>query len=151
VGKVKEKLSQNQNQNQRSKLLAHLVSHLSLNQPATDRVDPGGNLDEVVESFSASNLDDALDMLEVVNAKTDKASVGNMASGIEKHPEVPSHLLFFISPNALTNKLLSVAAPIQGIFRSILRTRVTGAEERSPRIETSAIQGSTIQTVPEER
>jgi len=48
---------------------------------------PGGNLDGIVESFSASNLDDALDMLEVVNAKTDKASVGNMASGIEKHPE----------------------------------------------------------------
>lgn len=45
------------------------------------------NLDGIVESFSASNLDDALDMLEVVNAKTDKASVGNMASDIEKHPE----------------------------------------------------------------
>lgn len=42
---------------------------------------------DMVESFSASNLDDALDLLEVVNAKTDKDSVGNMASGLEKHPE----------------------------------------------------------------
>jgi len=57
-------------------------------EPEIETAGPsGGNLDGIVESFSASNLDDALDMLEVVNAKTDKASVGNMASGIEKHPE----------------------------------------------------------------
>ncbi len=47
-----------------------------------------GNVYELAESFSASNLDDALDLLEVVNAKTDNDSVGNMASGLEKHPEV---------------------------------------------------------------
>jgi hypothetical protein len=45
------------------------------------------NLDGMVESFSASNLDDALDLMEVVNAKTDKASVGTMANSIERHPE----------------------------------------------------------------
>jgi len=57
-------------------------------EPEVEAAGPSsGNLDGIVESFSASNLDDALDMLEVVNAKTDKASVGNMASGIEKHPE----------------------------------------------------------------
>ena len=41
-----------------------------------------------VESFSATGIDSALDLLEVVNAKTDKASVGQQAAGIEKHPEV---------------------------------------------------------------
>lgn len=55
--------------------------------PAAAASGSGGNIDGIVESFSASNLDDALDMLEVVTAKTDKASVGNMASGLEKHPE----------------------------------------------------------------
>jgi hypothetical protein len=54
-----------------------------------------------VESFSASNLDDALDMLEVVNAKTDKASVGNMASGIEKHPEARIPYLSSILPKCI--------------------------------------------------
>lgn len=41
-----------------------------------------------VESFSATGIDNALDLLEVVNAKTDKASVGQQAAGIERHPEV---------------------------------------------------------------
>jgi hypothetical protein len=45
------------------------------------------NLQEI-ESFSATGLDNALDLLDVVNAKTDKASVGNQAAGIERHPEV---------------------------------------------------------------
>lgn len=40
------------------------------------------------ESFSATGLDNALDLLEVVTAKTDKASVGQRAAGIEQHPEV---------------------------------------------------------------
>ena len=40
------------------------------------------------ESYSATGIDNALDLLEVVNAKTDKASVGQQAAGIEKHPEV---------------------------------------------------------------
>lgn len=42
---------------------------------------------EVVESYSATGIDNALDLLEVVNAKTDKASVGQQAAGIERHPE----------------------------------------------------------------
>jgi len=40
-----------------------------------------------VESFAATGIDNALDLLEVVTAKMDKASVGNQAAGIEKHPE----------------------------------------------------------------
>ena len=40
------------------------------------------------ENFSATGIDNALDLLEVVNAKTDKASVGQQAAGIERHPEV---------------------------------------------------------------
>lgn len=41
-----------------------------------------------VESFTATGIDNALDLLEVVNAKMDKASIGNQAAGIERHPEV---------------------------------------------------------------
>ncbi|KAK0455180.1 DUF1014-domain-containing protein [Desarmillaria tabescens] len=40
------------------------------------------------ESFSATGIDNALDLLEVVTAKMDKASVGQQAAGIERHPEV---------------------------------------------------------------
>lgn len=43
---------------------------------------------EEVESYAATGLDNALDLLEVVTAKMDKASVGQQAAGIEKHPEV---------------------------------------------------------------
>jgi len=45
--------------------------------------------DGVVEipSYSASGLDNALDLLDVVTAKMDKASIGQQAAGIEKHPE----------------------------------------------------------------
>ncbi|KAG9081130.1 hypothetical protein FRC06_005803 [Ceratobasidium sp. 370] len=43
--------------------------------------------EELVQSFAATGIDDALDLLEVVNAKTDKASVGQQAAGIERHPE----------------------------------------------------------------
>jgi len=42
---------------------------------------------EEVPSYSATGLDNALDMLDVVTAKTDKASVGQQAAGIERHPE----------------------------------------------------------------
>ncbi|KEP52798.1 DUF1014 family protein [Rhizoctonia solani 123E] len=42
---------------------------------------------QLVESFAATGIDDALDLLDAVNAKTDKASVGQQAAGIEKHPE----------------------------------------------------------------
>ncbi|BGP71295.1 hypothetical protein NBRC10513v2_004664 [Rhodotorula toruloides] len=38
-------------------------------------------------SFSASGIDDALDALSLVNAKSDKASVGSQAAKIETHPE----------------------------------------------------------------
>lgn len=44
--------------------------------------------DKEIESFTATGIDNALDLLEVVNAKTDKASVGQQAAGIERHPEV---------------------------------------------------------------
>ncbi|KAM5542791.1 hypothetical protein V8D89_003752 [Ganoderma adspersum] len=40
------------------------------------------------ESFSATGIDNAIDLLEVVNAKMDKASVGTRAADIERHPEV---------------------------------------------------------------
>jgi hypothetical protein len=47
----------------------------------------GGEPQEV-ESFAATGIDNALDLLDVVTAKMDKASVGNQAATIEKHPEV---------------------------------------------------------------
>ena len=45
-------------------------------------------LHEEPETFSATGIDNALDLLEVVTAKMDKASVGQRAAGIEQHPEV---------------------------------------------------------------
>jgi hypothetical protein len=59
----------------------------------------GGGLDEPtspkvnepaaeVESYAATGIDNALDLLEVVTAKMDKASVGQQAAAIETHPEV---------------------------------------------------------------
>ncbi|KAJ3526971.1 hypothetical protein NMY22_g9958 [Coprinellus aureogranulatus] len=47
----------------------------------------GSEKGEEVESFHATGIDNALDLLEVVTAKMDKASVGQQAAGIEKHPE----------------------------------------------------------------
>ena len=41
-----------------------------------------------MESFAATGVDAALELLEVVNAKKDKASVGAQAATLEKHPEV---------------------------------------------------------------
>ncbi|KIY48212.1 DUF1014-domain-containing protein [Fistulina hepatica ATCC 64428] len=43
--------------------------------------------DAEIESFHATGLDNALDLLEVVTAKTDKASMGTQAAQIERHPE----------------------------------------------------------------
>jgi len=40
-----------------------------------------------VESYAASGIDNALDLLDVVTAKMDKASLGAQASKIETHPE----------------------------------------------------------------
>lgn len=51
----------------------------------------GGDVDgkkEEPESFSATGLDNAIDLMEIVTAKMDKASMGSQAAGIEKHPEV---------------------------------------------------------------
>lgn len=42
---------------------------------------------EEPESFSATGIDNALDLLETVTAKMDKASIGQRAAGIEQHPE----------------------------------------------------------------
>jgi len=42
---------------------------------------------EEAESLSATGLDDALDMMTLVTAKTDKASVGQQAAKLEAHPE----------------------------------------------------------------
>lgn len=53
-------------------------------------------LPEKVESFSATGIDNALDLLEVVTAKMDKASVGSKAAEIEKHPEVGFSVFFFV-------------------------------------------------------
>jgi len=48
----------------------------------------GGEAEEI-ESFAATGIDNALDLIDVVTAKMDKASVGNQAAAtIERHPEV---------------------------------------------------------------
>jgi hypothetical protein len=48
----------------------------------------GGGTEEI-ESFAATGIDNALDLIDVVTAKMDKASVGNQAAAtVEKHPEV---------------------------------------------------------------
>ena len=52
--------------------------------PETPEVDGRGE----VESYAATGIDNALDLLEVVTAKMDKASVGQQAASIERHPEV---------------------------------------------------------------
>ena len=46
---------------------------------------------KIVEEFSATGIDDALALMEIVTAKTDKASVGQQAAKIETHPEVNDH------------------------------------------------------------
>ncbi|KAI0648421.1 hypothetical protein C8Q79DRAFT_872791, partial [Trametes meyenii] len=40
-----------------------------------------------VEAFSATGIDNAIDLMEVVTAKMDKASVGSQAANLERHPE----------------------------------------------------------------
>lgn len=44
--------------------------------------------ESAVESYAATGIDNALDLLEVVTAKMDKASVGQQAADLERHPEV---------------------------------------------------------------
>ncbi|CAE6521677.1 unnamed protein product [Rhizoctonia solani] len=65
-----------------------IQSHIS-NQTLSQylHLDPEIDEPQLVESFAATGIDDALDLLDAVNAKTDKASVGQQAAGIEKHPE----------------------------------------------------------------
>jgi hypothetical protein len=49
--------------------------------------EPESEHKEEVESYAATGIDNALDLLEVVTAKMDKANVGQQAAGIERHPE----------------------------------------------------------------
>ncbi|KAI0303320.1 hypothetical protein B0F90DRAFT_1809558 [Multifurca ochricompacta] len=65
----------------------------------------GGEIKDV-ESYSATGIDNALDLLEVVTAKMDKASVGSQAAGIEKHPEVRGAFAFL---NVLLRQRLDAA------------------------------------------
>ena len=67
-----------------------------------------------VESFAASGIDNALDLLEVVTAKMDKASVGQQAAAIERHPEVRPCL----DPFTIVRLTLLVVAAVQGVYRS---------------------------------
>jgi len=56
---------------------------------STEDSSKGGGEHEEVESFAATGIDNALDLIDVVTAKMDKASVGNQAAAtVEKHPEV---------------------------------------------------------------
>lgn len=69
---------------------------------------------EEAESYAATGIDNALDLLDVVTAKMDKASVGQQAAGIERHPEVRSrwylsHTYSFVS---------RAVAEVQGSFGS---------------------------------
>lgn len=44
--------------------------------------------EDEVESFSATGIDDAIDLMEVVNTKMDKASLGSQAAkSVDAHPE----------------------------------------------------------------
>jgi len=42
---------------------------------------------EVMESFEVTGLDDTLDPLTIVNAKSDKVSIGQQVASLEWHPE----------------------------------------------------------------
>jgi len=48
---------------------------------------PARESDEPIESFAATGIDDALDMLSIVNAKEDKASLLQDAAKLDSHPE----------------------------------------------------------------
>jgi len=56
-------------------------------ESSTAGADVGDSEKPEVESYAATGIDNALDLLEVVTAKMDKASVGQQAAGIERHPE----------------------------------------------------------------
>lgn len=59
--------------------------------PSTSQERAPSRSEEPVEGFAATGIDDALEMLSIVNAKTDKASVGQDAAKLEAHPEVRSN------------------------------------------------------------
>jgi hypothetical protein len=60
--------------------------------PALSTAEPSGKSGgepEEIESFAATGIDNALDLIDVVTAKMDKASIGNQAAAaVDKHPEV---------------------------------------------------------------
>jgi hypothetical protein len=65
-----------------------------------------------VESYAATGIDNAIDLLDVVTAKMDKASVGQQAAGIEKHPEVWPHDLSQLSILFVAHLKLIISATI---------------------------------------
>jgi hypothetical protein len=69
-------------------------------------------VDEEPESYTATGIDNALDLLEVVTAKMDKASVGQQAAGIERHPEVRGLLCLCLFPSFMDETCL---AAVQGM------------------------------------
>ena len=76
---------------------------------------PGSEVDghaAEVESYAATGIDNALDLLEVVTAKMDKASVGQQAAGIERHPEVSICIIRLSERNFNES-----TAPLQGTFK----------------------------------
>lgn len=77
--------------------------------PSPEPTNPKADEPEEVESFAATGIDNAIDLLEIVTAKLDKASVGQQAAGIEKHPEVRS-LYFSQLGYSLTFDHLSVGS-----------------------------------------
>ena len=68
-----------------------------------------------VESYAATGIDNALDLLEVVTAKMDKASVGAKAGEIERHPEV-RFWTQCIWPNRAHIGSICATATLQGIW-----------------------------------
>jgi hypothetical protein len=80
---------------------------------------------EEPESFAATGLDNAIDLLEVVTSKMDKASVGQQAAGLEQHPErrFKVRMLFTHSGRALTD-------PLAGFVRGVQGARAAEPEDR---------------------
>lgn len=75
--------------------------------------DQGPEEKKEVESYAATGIDNVLDLLDVVTAKTDKASVGQQAAGIERHPEVGAHM-FLLQIVRITDPPVSPSAEVQG-------------------------------------
>ncbi|KXN91959.1 hypothetical protein AN958_11019 [Leucoagaricus sp. SymC.cos] len=65
--------------------------------------DKGKSQIEEVESFSATGIDNALELLDTVTAKMDKASLGQQAAGLERHPEVSLTYVLLLQTNAMTH------------------------------------------------